>query len=302
MLATLNLCCSLPLLLIVALMLRNRQSVVRGSTLVHPWCWMMLALIVWVTVQMLALDAFGLSVGWQSRIGYFALTMLFAPFVSVLGAKRPGSRVWDWFIVLPMILVLNWPAVASGISDLPEQALNLEGPALMGAIVVLVMVLGNYFGTTFTPLALLLGGSFLCGLTEFSKILPQVGDQQFVPRIIVSTGLLTTMIVAPVMYRRQTRYRTGYQRVWLDFRDWFGVLWTKRVMDRLNQTAESKKWPVRFGLEGILWQEESALDSGHDAEIEHTLRWLFRRFTDDEWIDRRLKITETNEFERDRSP
>jgi hypothetical protein len=300
MLATLNLCFSLPLLLIVAMMQRNWRSAVGGTTLVHSWFWMMLALTVWVAVQILALDAVGLSAGWQSRIGYFASTLLFAPFVSVLGAKRPGSRVWDWFIVLPMIVVLNWPVIAASVSDLPEHTLDLEGPALMGALVVLVMILGNYFGTMFTPLALLLGGSLLCGLTEYSGILPRLGDGHFVPRMIVSAGLLIALLLAPVMYQRQLPHRSGYQRVWLDFRDWFGVLWTKRVMDRLNQTAEAKQWPVRFGLDGIAWQEESALDSQHDAEIEHTLRWLFRRFTNDEWIDRRLK-NEVNEIERDNS-
>lgn len=301
MLETLNLCLSLPLILIAVTMQRHWRTVVSGTTLVHSWFWMMSAIAVWVALQILSLDVVGLPSGWQSRLGYFSSTLLFAPFVSVLGAKRPGSRVWDWFIVLPMIVVLNWPVIAASVSDLPEHTLDLEGPALMGAIVVLVMILGNYFGTIFTPLALLLGSSLLCGLSEFSMILPQLGDGHFVPRIIVSAGLLTTLLLIPVMYRRQLPHRSGYQRVWLDFRDWFGVLWTKRLMDRLNQSAESKQWPVRFELEGIVWQEDSALESQHDAEIERTLRWLFRRFTDDNWIDRRLEASKSNEIQRDDS-
>ena len=91
-------------------------------------------------------------------------------------------------------------------------------------------------------------------------------------------------------YQREESSRTGYERVWLDFRDWFGILWTRRVMERLNQTAEQENWGCRLFLDGIVWQ----LDPGEEqkrstlAKMDHAFRWILRRFVDEEWIDRRL--------------
>jgi hypothetical protein len=295
----LNLIVSLPLLFVVARMLANRSRTVRGTTLDHPWIWMVLALTVWVLAQVANLEPLGLPPGWRSRIGFFAFTLLLAPFVSVLGAKRPNSRAWDWFVVIPMLVVINWPVITSGVFGSSQQLVDLEAPALMGAIVVLVMILGNYFGTVHTPLVILLGTALLIGLTEFSQILPRFAEAADASRVVVSAGLLITLCLAPRLLARQMPHRTGYLRVWLDFRDWFGILWTKRLMDRLNQTAAAKQWPVRFGLDAIHEEAKSSDPANRDAEIDHALRWLLRRFTDDHWIDQRLKIPATFENTRD---
>ena len=266
---------------------RGKDSV-SGTTLVHPFVWMTIALNLWSLVLVLRTDFANLPAGWSSRLGYFAFTVLLTPFVSVLGAKRPGSRAWDWFVVLPMLLVLNWPALASSWNFLAKSALDLEGPAVMGVIVVLVMILGNYFGTIFTPLVLLLGSALFLGLTEHSKSLPQfafTGNGRFV----ISAALLSSLLMVPLISRKHQSDRAGYQRVWLDFRDWFGILWTRRLMDRLNHTARQKKWPVQFGLDGIDWKEATEQGSPYLEEIDHAIRWLFRRFTDDRWIEYRLQ-------------
>ncbi len=98
-----NLLLTLPGVWVVARIAAMGSDAIRGTTLVGPSRWVQVALIFWIVAQSVALPEFGLSAGIVSRMQMFALSLLLAPFVSVLGAKRPGARVWDIFIVLPML-------------------------------------------------------------------------------------------------------------------------------------------------------------------------------------------------------
>jgi hypothetical protein len=77
--------------------------------------------------------------------------------------------------------------------------------------------------------------------------------------------------------------------VWRDFRDWFGTVWSVRMMDRVNASAVSDAWPVTLGWDGFVRRAETASGDKNAPTIAGgTLRALMRRFVSAEWIDRRL--------------
>lgn len=236
-----------------------------------------------------------IPVGLISRIDYFSTTLLLTPLVSVLGAKKPGVRFWNYFVVIPMLLMLNWPVIVQGVGTHGIQVLNLEPPALMGIFVVLLMVLGNYFGTVFTLPAILYCCGVLISLTPSSQSLPQISEFPAMAHCLSSLLFVGALFSSRRRYYVSQRDRAGYDRIWLDFRDWFGILWARRVMERLNQTADKEEWSARLTLEGIQWDSEQSLECRKQTQekLDHALRWILRRFVEESWIDDRLEETAT---------
>ena len=86
--------------------------------------------------------------------------------------------------------------------------------------------------------------------------------------------------------------RDGYEGLWLDFRDWFGILWTRRVMERLNQTAETEQLSARLSLDGLVWNDSVTEPERQETQEKNgpcVFAGFFRRFVDEKWIDERLK-------------
>lgn len=81
--------------------------------------------------------------------------------------------------------------------------------------------------------------------------------------------------------------RSPLDRVWLDFRDAFGVAWGLRVAERLNASAAMYSWPVTLTWQGFRGRQEGTSDIP-PAAVEEGLRGLLRRFVSPEWIDSRL--------------
>jgi hypothetical protein len=64
-----------------------------------------------------------------------------------------------------------------------------------------------------------------------------------------------------------------------------------RVLERFNETARVKKWPLYLGLEGIepvnlpnSVETETSFDQAVLNEAETSLRWLLEKFVDEEWF------------------
>ena len=75
-----------------------------------------------------------------SAAAYFATTMLLTPLVTTLGARRPGIAPWHWFVVLPMVVVLQWPAASQLFGSHWRVPVELNAPATILGEVGLVMV------------------------------------------------------------------------------------------------------------------------------------------------------------------
>jgi hypothetical protein len=91
--------------------------------------------------------------------------------------------------------------------------------------------------------------------------------------------------------RNEPSYR--FDRIWFDFLDQFGIVWARRIQDRINEMARREKWSVRLELDGFVDDQAilistRSVDPAIETRIEHTTRWLLRRFVDTTWIDARI--------------
>src|ERR1700733_1607794 len=142
----------------------------RGTTLLGAWVWAAFALTVWA-LTFFASELLGwLPEGAADQAWLASAVLLVCPFVAVLGARRPGSRVWDLFIVAPLAVVLALPAVTAWNRDFSPAPLHLEVPMLAGYGLVLLMGAGNYLGTRFVFPALLAAAAGLLVPVSMSSL------------------------------------------------------------------------------------------------------------------------------------
>lgn len=271
-------------LLIVLPVLHRIRHVVRRTTLATAWNW---ALIAWGAWEIAWVSQFfPIWPAVRDQLWYAAAILGLCPPIAVLGAKRPGSRVWAAFVLVPLVLVFSWPAVVEWVYRFPPQRFQLETPMLLGYGLVLVMGYGNYLGTR-QSLASLLTASALGWLVWKLAQSPQA-DQSLQP--FGPTLLLVLAAVVGWGLRSSPPEATGWNRVWWDFQDAFGIVWAKRVMDRINQTARHEQWKAEWTVQGLAFPPDiTDPEKSHTQErVDHTLRWLLRRFVDPEWIDERL--------------
>ncbi len=222
--------------------------------------------------------------GVQSAVHSLAATLLLAPLLDILGARNPGHRAWPWFVVTPMILVLQWPTISHLLSERPETPLTTPLPATIGFLLVLVMGSGNYFGTTNTS-ACLFGavGVFLFAL-PVTEWWPWPGQG------ICLAGTVCLAITALLAEGRlkSSPAATGHQQLWADFRDIYGLVWARRVMDRINQFADRERWDVVMTLEGFRPRDQSSGWPDSMQRPEEILRWVLRRFADEAFLLSRM--------------
>lgn len=264
----------------------------RSTTLTTARSWGMAAITVWVVVCGLTLATGTVSGPLSDHLWYAVSVLLLCPPIAVLGARRPGSRVWNWFVLAPLCLVLGWPAATSWNSQFEMAALFVETPLLLGHLLVLVMGVGNYLGTRYTPAALLFGSAMLMLLAPFyadyETLFSLPADRlRMTGSLLMAAAIWTAERVAS-----SALPPPGFDRVWNDFRDSFGIVWARRIQDRINDTARKEKWPATLELHGFRWHESTSDSAAREAahrQIEHTLRWLLRRFVDPVWVDERLR-------------
>ena len=232
--------------------------------------------------------------GLADQLWLAAAVLMISPFVAALGARRPGSRVWSWFVVLPVMVVLLLPAVTAWNRDLRPTPLRLEIPMLAGYGLVLLMGAGNYLGTRFALSGFLVAAACLIVVCPMSELATRLSWSR-------TTASPDGNNSASAWRRGLAPGRPGVaagtaqnaiERVWNDFRDFFGVVWGRRFMDRVNDAAWHEGWPVRLHFDGLASADASKpvdLSPEQLARIEQVLRWLLRRFVDPEWIDERMR-------------
>jgi len=101
-----------------------------------------------------------------------------------------------------------------------------------------------------------------------------------------------------------------FDQLWFDFFDTFGIVWGRRIQDRINYLSDKETWGTRLDLEGFTRKDitislgelrsrqpefRASQSSGIEgcapeveSRMEHTFRWLLRRFVNSSWIDDRL--------------
>lgn len=281
---------TLALIVVLACLIRARRDLL-WTTLRTVWHWLCAAVAVWAA-------AWVLTGVWQvvhenlaDLLWYAAAVVMLCPFIAVLGARRPTSRVWAIFVLLPLLFVLGLPVMTAWSRDGQIGRIQLEAPACLGYALVLVMGVGNYCGTRFTREALLTGSGLLLLVLPLSTWGAGLSDTSLPMRAGATVCLALAGAGAAYRVKHPPKVSRPLDRLWVDFRDYFGIVWARRIQDRVNAAAEKDRWPARLEMHGFAWLDDEPPRTGAQSEseqIEHTLRWLLRRFVDPEWIDERL--------------
>lgn len=228
--------------------------------------------------------------GVLDQLWYLTAISALCPFVAVLGARRGRLLEWSLFIVLPVIVVLEWPALVQLMRCWNGQRLDLELPTRLGFVVVLVMGAGNFVGTRFTLPAFAFAFCWIAVvfLDRGSLQKPWMFSE---PAFFVSVAQFCFWNWSFRFANPQKLLTNGWTRVSLDFRDHFGVVWSARLTARINEVARREQWPwilTSDGLEPIFSENRSTDDPKTDPRVDQTFRWLLKPFVDPEWIDERL--------------
>lgn len=288
----------------------------RGTTLTTAWAWAIAAAAFWTVTSLCTGPLKLTSANIADQLWYGTAVLTLAPAVAVLGAQRPGVRVWNWFVILPMIAVLGWPALTVWGAEQPPQALRVETPMGAGFALILLMGIGNYLGTRFAGSALLMAAAICLIVVPLSAAGGAVSSREtartwasFAATAAVWWAASRALycprrdptLLPPLYPARQNvpfmtanglhlplnRPHPPHDRVWRAFSQMFGIVWAKRILDRVNRTAEKERWSARLQPEGFVWVDEATDEDRRRtiSRIEAALRWLLRRFVDPEWFD-----------------
>lgn len=267
-------------LLLAGLLVPMAGPSLRPTTLRGSWRWAIVACLGWAAVAVLTRVTN--SPGPLDRAWYAAAVVTLIPFVHVLGARRPVSRSWNGFVVLPMLAVLGLPLVTSGPWTGPFE---IDLPPLLGFLLVLVMGTGNYFGTRYTLPTLLLACGLAVAVVAGSTVRPEWFPTIPTSRTIAVGSFAIALLSAG---RRSTGApATGdsaadrLDALWREFRDLFGIVWAKRVMDRVNESLAAADCKSRLDLDGIRWTDPDPATA--TKVVEETFAWLLKRFADPPW-------------------
>lgn len=267
------------------------RRTLRATTLHSAWLWAVSALAAWTVSWVSDHGMRVASASLSDHLWYASAVLALCPPMAVLGSRRPGTRVWSWFIQFPLLLVLGWPVVALWLQGSELSGLQLETPQLAAFLLVLIMGAGNYCGTRFTLPILCYAAA--CGIVVVSSSVacPAWMENRWWARMSAMGLLVLAILLASRSGAQGSRATNRFDRLWFDYFDTFGVVWGRRIQDRVNFIAHKEQWPARLELHGLVWSDTPAVASDRatiEARIEHTFRWLLRRFVDSSWIDDRL--------------
>jgi hypothetical protein len=269
-----------------------------GTTLRAVWWWVVVALWAVVASEFAAALTPRQSTALIGQIRFIAGVATLCPLVALLGAKRPQNQAWQ-FVVAAFWFVLALPAIQN-------LALRPDAPLPVHPIWSLFLAAGilfglmNYLPTPFAPAAILAAAG------QWLILTPQLPWNAFsnTPQAaIVGLGLIATALAVAACnaaWRRSRRpiSTEPLDRLWLDFRDAFGVVWSLRIAERLNASPALEQLGVRLTWRGFTRPAATARDPSSSqplhlapparSELERALRALLLRFVSSGWIARRV--------------
>ncbi len=243
----------------------------RRTTLLQSVNWGVAACVAWLGA--VAFAGPGVESAKRDTVRYLALCLTGCPGVAVLGARRPGVAAWN-FVLLGLLAVMLLP-LAEGLllGGRPPDTVRL---LFLGATLTVGVL--NYLPTRLAPAALLL--ALGCGW-ELAALAGRSAEG-------VRPGWVCLGLVpwaGLIGWRRAAAPLAELDRLWLDFRNRFGLVWGQRVREQFNNAAVNAGWPVLLYWQGLLLTAGATpLDAATRDEIVATLRALLKRFGLDYWV------------------
>jgi len=263
-----------------------------GTTLLAPWGWAVACLTALVTAEIWAAAAGGRAADptgpGADPLRFTAAMLLVCPAAALLGAKRPQSRGWQ-FVVLALLAVLVAPVAENWFSATPRP-LVLAGFRALLVVVLIGIGLANGVATRYRFSVLLAGAGqvlITAPLISWWDFPLSRAWAAAVGLALLAASLLLTWLGWP----RPKSLPLGLDRLWRDFRDLYGVVWTLRVAERVNATAAHHNFATRLSWSGFQpagGEGGSAIPAKEAEAIGATLRSILRRFVSREWIQERL--------------
>ena len=257
---------------------RQAHGKSRGTTLA--------AATAWFGAAMLANAAAVLFEGYPA-MRYAASTLLLCPAAALLGARRPHHNAWQW-IVAAAWLATALPA-AQHIMYGAGGEFVVEGVwagfiwALWGVGAI------NYLPTRYGWLALF---GAICQLLLLAEFMP--GARPWGAADVKGRQILLTLLAITAASRVAMRPRagSGWNRIWLDYRDALGAVWGLRAAERVNSLFKSKGVAFRLGWFGFV--DNQGQDVGDETlaatpGLPECFRGVLRRFVDEAWLQQRLE-------------
>jgi hypothetical protein len=233
----------------------------RRSTLRHPLLWACIAWLVWLVVVgggvfQPILDA---------PLGrYLALCLTGCAGAAVLGARNPVAAAWH-FVVAGLLAVLLLP-VAEGFGTPRLNAVYLSFLSATLAVGLL-----TYLPTTFALAVLAL--AMACGI-EIAGLVNTTLPEWLTPLGRCLLALTPWLALGSQSWRGKAEIE--FDRMWLAFRDSYGVVWGLRTREQFNRAAANAGWPLTLTWRGL---QASGDGSAPDPDLVlETLRALLKRF------------------------
>lgn len=286
------------------LAIRRRRFV--GATLMASWWWSVASWLAIVAGQWWTLAGMAPSPPISSAVLWIAAVGALCPLMSVLGAKRPQDKPWQ-FIVLSMWVVLSLPA-SQTLLIRPDRPPSIPGALSLFVLAIVAAGVWNSLGTRYLAAAL----AAACG--QLLLLAPHIGwvSESPLPGLAGMVLLAIGWAVSVAVDRLPTPGATPLDQAWIEFRDAYGGFWAARVLDRMNSAGQTQHWSVRLqwsGFEPVAPDAAAASptaaaggDSSPSAgttsdeaaaarsrqQLVKTLVNLLRRFQSPQWIAARL--------------
>jgi hypothetical protein len=236
------------------------------TTLRHAILWTITA---WAGWGVVLLEQIFPTPTFSASITYLALCLSSCAGMAVLGARRPGAGAWN-FVVCGLLAVLLLP-IAEGFGEVHPTLLWF-----LGATLLIIPV--NYGLTRLGVPALMLS------LALVMPMLFLFGTDSTQGRLweIVSMSWPLMMSLSPwiawALVSWQSRSHTEFDRVWVSFRNSFGMIWALRIRDQFNRSAANSGQVYCLRWSGLQSRGLSQSPESPAPQALVTLRALLRRF------------------------
>jgi hypothetical protein len=265
----------------------------RGTTLVGSQVWLGSCLVAGATIevwQALAAERSGASS--VEALRYLVAALTFCPLMALMGAKRPQDRPWH-FIVLSLWVVLALPAT-HGLLLRSGQTFSI--PSALAWFMLGLITIG-FFNRLLTPAwpsgLLFAGGQISLLATQLPFIRNVPGIDGYVCQLIGLGLIAVSAIYSWWLSHRRRPAAEPLDKLWLEFRDLFGVLWALRLAERVNSAAVLTKSDIELRWSGFRTSAGGRITESLSPEAIRILRQglenLLRRFVSRAWIAERLQ-------------